>query len=273
MSTLVDEYAPWSISKSDLAGKCPYAFYLRYLERVPRAEGTHAKIGVTAHRAQELVLRDKMSPVTAVEQAIAESPALTHSEMEAVRALTGNIGMFFSRMEKFKERHGVTEEFFEQKWAVNRDFKRTDYDAPDAFFRGIVDYAMITSSNYLIVIDHKSGRRHPVDYYARQLDSYAVLGAAEMPQVKGVHASLHYMKSRDLDWHEMRKIDVISSMLVYAQRDLLTRRANDLVGFAPKVNKFCKWCDYLAHCETGKASLPPEKPKRVSKKQKKDQCL
>lgn len=270
--SLLEQYAPWSISKSDLAGKCPYAFHLRYVAKVKRAEGTHAKVGITAHRAQELILRDKMAPNEALEVAVAESPNLTSGEIAATEELKDAFGAFTLRMDKFKERFGVEEEFYEQKWAITRDYKRTGYEDADAFFRGIVDYAMLTKTGYLVVVDHKSGRQHPVDYYGRQLDAYAILGQAEFPDIKGVHASLHYMKTKDLVWHHLRRTDEINGVLRSAHKEVLARRAEELEGFKPKVNKFCKWCDYLAHCETGQQALiPASKLKRPSKK--KEQTL
>lgn len=266
--SLLEEYAPWSISKSDLAGKCPFAFYLRYVSRVPRAEGTHAKVGITAHRAQELLLRDKLPPNEAMATALAESPHLTSSEVAATEELKVAMSDFSSRMERFKEKHGVVREFYEQKWGITREYKRTDYEAKDVFFRGIVDYAMLTASGYLVVVDHKSGRRHPVDYYGRQLDAYAILGQAEFPQIKGVHAALHYMKFGALDWHHLRRTDEIHGVLTAAHKEVLQRRAEELAGFQPKVNKFCKWCDYLDHCETGQqAIIPASKLRRTKKEQ------
>jgi hypothetical protein len=271
--SLLEEYAPWSISKSDLAGKCPFAFYLRYVVKTKRVEGTHAKVGITAHRAQELILRDGMAPNAALEVAFAESPNLTSNEIAATEELKDALGAFTLRMDRFKEKHGVVQEFYEQKWGITRDYKSTGYEDADVFFRGIVDYAMLTSSGYLVVVDHKSGREHPVDYYGRQLDAYAILGQAEFPHIKGVHASLHYMKTKNLVWHHLRRTDEIHGVLTAAHKEVLARRAEELEGFKPKVNKFCKWCDYLDHCETGQQALIPASKLKRPSRSKKEQSL
>lgn len=267
MPSMLDEHAPWSLSKSDLAAKCPYAFKLRYLDKVARKEGTEAKIGVTAHRAQELVLKGS-APLEATATALAESPNLVHSEISSVESLVGAYGSFYERMQRFKEKWNVVQEFYEQQWAVDRDFNAIDYFDEKAFFRGVVDYAMLTADGYLVVVDHKSGKRRPVDYYSRQLEAYCVLALAHMPDLKGVHGALHFIKTQDIDWHIMRKRDEITGVLRSALREMLKRRADDLAGFEPKPQSLCKWCDYRENCDAGTEHLiatgklkRPKKPK------------
>ena len=255
---MLDEHAPWSLSKSDLAAKCPYAFKLRYLEKVKRASGTHAQIGIAAHEVQEFILND-MVPKVALETALNNMPNLTVKEIETVESMLGNMASFHERMQRFRKKHDVVEVFNEQKWAINRQFEPVDWKDPDAFYRGIVDYAMLTRGGYLVVMDHKSGRRHPVEKYSRQLDSYAVLGLSMYSDIKGAHAALHYIKTGDIDWHFMRKTDVIQGLLRAALVEMLSVRAAKLPGYPVTPNKFCKWCDYIEHCPTGLEKVATEK--------------
>lgn len=249
---MLNTYAPWSLSKSDLAAKCPKAFKLRYIDKLPRKEGTEAKIGVTAHRALELMLQGGESE-QALAQALEEAPLLLSKEIDAVRALYPAMCDFVARMARFKEKHGAVKEFFEESWTLDRNFQPVAWDSPEAFFRGVVDYAILTESGYLVVIDHKSGRRRPVDYYAAQLDAYALLGLAHLPDIKGVHAALHFVKTKDLDWHFLRKESEIRGMLRSALMDMLKRRADMLTEFSASPSTLCKWCDFYAGCEEGTA--------------------
>lgn len=257
----LNQFAPWSISKSDLAAKCPYAFYLRYVSRLPRTAGTASKIGTAAHRVQELLLQHK-APREALDEALTEAEDLTHAEIESVEGLLGKMTDFYARIQRFKERTNIVEEFYEQNWAINSKFEAVPDDAPDIFFRGVVDYAMLTAGGYLIVIDHKSGRRHPVEKYAKQLDAYAVLGLAAHPKIHGVHAALHYIATGDIDWHHMRKTPQITKVLRPHMSEYLRTRAAGLQEFAPRVNNLCGWCDYLEHCADGKAAVAAKKEER-----------
>lgn len=265
MTDFLNAFAPWSLSKSDLAAKCPFAFKLRYLDKVPRKEGKEAKIGTAAHRVQELILRGE-DPRHALEAALTEMPQLLEEERAVVEDLLPAYTAFYERMLRFKDRYPIKAEYFEQEWAVNRAFEAVPYDSPDAFFRGIVDYALHVEQGYLVVIDHKSGKRKPVSNYANQLDCYAVLGLATFPELTGVHAALHYMKAKELDWHVLRRADEIRKMLKSYTRHLLTERAERLEGYNPKPGPLCKWCDYLQSCPAGNEHLVSAKSLKRSKK-------
>lgn len=265
MTDFLHSFAPWSLSKSDLAAKCPYAFKLRYLDKVARREGKEAKIGTAAHTVQELILRGE-DPRIALQAAFDEMPQLLEEERAVVEELLPAYTAFYERMQRFKDRYPVRAEYFEQEWAVNENFEAVPYDSPEAFFRGIVDYALVTEQNYLIVIDHKSGKRKPVSNYANQLDSYAVLGLAVHPELTGVHAALHYMKAKELDWHTLRRAHEIRSMLKSYTRDFLRKRAEKLEGYPTQTSPLCKWCDYLQNCPTGNEYLVQAKSLKRSKK-------
>ena len=249
------------MSKSDLAGKCPYAFGLRYVDKVPSKSGTHAKIGIAGHRVAELVLKgDK--PKEALAQSLAEYDDLTSKEQDKVTALLPAITTFYAKVQDFKHKQGVVDEFLEQQWAVDAQFNAVDWNSPDAFFRGIVDHALLTDKGYLIVIDHKTGRRRPVDYYARQLDAYAVLAVAQMPELKGVQGALHYVGAEAIDWYVMRKREVIDGVLRSSLVELLQRRAAGLGAYEPNPNYLCKWCDYLEKCDAGNEYVQLTKKKK-----------
>ena len=250
--SLLHTYAPWSLSKSDLAGKCPYAFKLRYIDKASRTVGEASKIGTAAHRVQELMLIDDLAPNAALKQGLAEAPDLLHGEQLKVAELLPNIASFTERIRSFKKTNPITAHYGERSWSVDEKFNFLDENSAGVFLRGVVDYAMTTVGGYVIVIDHKSGRQHPIEKYARQLDTYAVLALAAFPEAKGVRAALHYIATGAVEWHHMRDAKTIRKTLQPYVKEYLRSRAAGLEGFPAKPQTLCKWCDYLEHCEAGK---------------------
>lgn len=251
--SLVDRFAPWSISKSDLAAQCTLAFRFKFIDRI-RTEsfGEEARIGTAAHRVQELILQGR-HPKEAVGTTFEEQSNLTSVEQAKVQELLGAFIAFAERAEKYKRENGVTDELYENKWAVDRSMNAIAYDSKDAFFRGIVDYGMVLDTRGIVIVDHKSGKFKPIEKHQKQLDSYAVLASANLPQIKMVKAGIHYMKTQKLDWHAPRTRDVIDKMLKSWLTRLLTERANRLSVFEPTLTPLCNWCDYKTRCPEGLA--------------------
>lgn len=261
MTLLNKEHAPWSTSKRDLAAKCGYAFKLRYIDKLRVTKGTHAVVGVAAHRLQELILLGD-APSDALEKTLLEAPDLTEKEIQTVSAFLPNCEDFRTRMKLFCDKHEIVETYYEQAWAIDFDFNPVEWNHPNCMFRGVVDYALLTATRHLIVIDHKSGRVHPVDKYGRQLDAYAVLGLSVLPDIKGCQAALHYIATKDIVWNHMRSEKVIRGLLRNALKEDLAARLASLDGYEPRLNKFCKWCDFLEHCPTGTEAVASEKEKK-----------
>lgn len=262
--SMLDRFAPWSISKSDLAAKCGRAFHLRYIQKLPRTTSEASRVGTAAHRVQELLLRG-LGPKEALAQGLAEAIDLTSKEQLAVEALLPNMVKFKARLDSFKDRHGMLDEGFERDVAMSKTFTPVVGDASSAFVRGVIDYDLHTKSDYVVVIDHKSGREHPVEKYAKQLDLYAVLIDVVRPGIKGVHAALHYIATGNIVWHHPRPVATIRKTLRPHLMEYLAARANALGNFEPRVNALCGWCDYLQHCPEGMSAVAAKKEeKRVA---------
>ncbi len=243
-----DKFAPWSLSKSDTAGKCGLAFSLNYVHKTPRTTSEAAQVGVGAHRVQELLLQGS-APLAALAQAFEEMPDLTSVEKDKIRELMPAMQKFCDRIAAYIAKTPIKSIEFEKKWAINRQYAPVEWDDPTAVFRGVLDLVIVQEDGYVIVIDHKTGKRRPVDYYAKQLDAYAVLALSHIPGMKGVKGALHYVKTQDLDWHLMRKSDMVKDMLRGWLMHLLRSRAEGLGTFKAKLGKLCGWCDYRMHCE------------------------
>lgn len=243
------DHSPWSPSKADLAGRCGLAFKYRYVDKVkggPR--GAPAKIGVTVHRAQELVF-EGVPVKDALSQAVEDvDEVLTHKEEEKVRTFAQSLLDFKTKVDMFVERYPAKELFLERKWAVMPDFTPCDFFDPDGMIRGIVDMGILLENGYLVIIDHKSGRLRPMSYYGTQLDVYAVMSHAYFPEIKGVQCALNFMASDKVLWGKPKNskfvVDVLRPWLI----KYLNGRATSVAEFSARTGPHCKWCDYRGDC-------------------------
>lgn len=241
------EQAPWSPSKVDKAMQCSYAYHLQYTDRLPRVSNTYARTGVTVHRAQELIL-EGTRPKVAVQLAIEENDELTHDEKELVQTFIDPMISFEERLKRFMHKHGVASILLEQKWAINENFEPCDFFSDDAMVRGVIDLAMLTQKGYVIIIDHKSGKKKPVTKFALQLDTYIVMAHAHYPDCKGVQAALHFVKHQDIVWDELRSPNHIVDVLQPWLKGHLSKAAGNVAERAPNTGWWCNWCDFKSQC-------------------------
>lgn len=267
-------FAPWSLSKSDTAAKCGSAFAYNYIHKLPRVTSEAAQVGVAAHRVQELMLQ-YVPPLAALAQTFEEMPELTSVERDKVRALLPAMQKFCVRILRLADTTPLVSIELEKKWAIDWDFKPVEWEDPTALFRGVLDVVIERQDGYVMIIDHKTGKRREVEYYTNQLDAYAVLVHAHLPHIKGAQGALHYVKTEDLDWHIMRRDNTILSLLRPWLKGLLEGRANSLGDFKPRVGPLCGWCDYRQHCDAYKVVLAAKeaKKKELAEEKKAEKAL
>lgn len=239
--------APWSPSKVDKAMQCALAFHYRYTDKVKQSSNTYSRIGTAAHRAQELILEGS-GATDALKIAVDESTDLTNAEIEKVRMFRDALVGFHKKLERFKHKHGVTKVMLEEKWAITSNFEPCDFFDKTGMVRGVVDLALLTKDGYVIVIDHKSGKKKPVDKFQLQLDTYAVMALAHFPECKGVQPALHFMAHEKILWDSMRERDHITDVLQPWLQQRLTRAGEKVVDRTPGTGWWCGWCDYKSMC-------------------------
>lgn len=243
-------HSPWSPSKASLAGQCPLAFKYRYIDKIPsETRGSAAKVGVTVHLAQELLLKGS-PPRDAIERAITENEQeLTEPEKETVRTFIQNIISFQDKLELFKRKSGVSQMLLEKKWAIDVHFNACSYYAlNEAIVRGIVDLSLFLDCGYVIIIDHKSGRVRPAAYYRTQLDFYAIMALAHFPDAKGVQCALNYLAADKVIWNEPIRSDYIRKTLHPWLLQYLSTKAKHVEEAKPVIGTHCNWCDYKKLC-------------------------
>jgi ATP-dependent exoDNAse (exonuclease V) beta subunit len=247
------DHAPWSPSKLDLAARCPKAFKFRYVDKIKTStKGSAAKIGTTAHKAQELSI-EGASTKEAFEQAIQQySSELTNAEVEQVNSFAPAVDEFNSFLARFKSKYNVKAIYAEKEWAIDADFKACSYADKAAMIRGIVDLVIILDNGQAVIIDHKSGKKKPVESYATQLDTYAILALAHHPEIKAVQCAIHFMAHEKVEWYVLRRRDDIQSLLHPWLVGLLNKRTEGLRDYLPIVKRWtCGWCDFLKVCPEG----------------------
>lgn len=243
------KYAAWSPSKASLAGNCPLAFKYRYIDKVPTGpKNKYARIGVLVHRVQELVLMGE-SLDAAYDKAFEETEdAFTHKEIEEARSFAHNVKDFLNRINKFKESNPVKDTQLESKWAITADFKSCDFKDADSALRGVVDLAFVMKNGYVIIIDHKTGRMRPIEYYKTQLNFYTVMALSRFPDLKGVQCALHYVAPGKLIWSEPAKPKFIRDVLQPWLIGYLNKKAERADTQTAAPGNQCKWCDYGNIC-------------------------
>lgn len=243
------KYAAWSPSKASLAATCPLAFKYRYIDKVPTGnKGTAAKVGVTVHRALEFLLSgDNIGD--SLDKAIAESEGeLTHADQEKVRTFAQNMLEFQKRIKKFTVSNPLKATHLECKWAVTPAFKSCAFDDVEGAIRGIVDMGLELQNDYVIVIDHKSGRVRPASYYKTQLDFYTVMALAVFPHLKGVQCALHYVAHGKLEWGSPVKPQYIREVLQPWLLSYLNKKSERIDTAIATPGMHCRWCDYRDIC-------------------------
>lgn len=228
---------------------CGLSFKYRYIDRLEGApRGAPAKIGVTVHRAQELVF-DGVRVKEALAQAIEDvDEELTHAEVEKVRTFAQSLSDFKEKVDKFTAMYPAKEVFLEKKWGIRPDFSPCEFFDNDGMIRGIVDMGILLENGYLVIIDHKSGRLRPMSYYGSQLDIYAVMAHAHYPEVKGVQCALNFMAHDQVEWGKPKSAQFIVEVLRPWLIKYLNDRAQGLEEFPARVGNHCRWCDYRDVC-------------------------
>jgi hypothetical protein len=258
ISDLAKQYAPWSVSKAELAETCPKQFELKHLLKAPEESiATANKVGTVAHAVLEHRIGGadlKTSKALALEK----SP-LTSTELEDLRVLEDAMEEFVVKFDNFCRTFGVTEVLREKKWAITATGSPTDFKAADAYFRGVVDLCALTRDGMLAVIDHKSGTAKDIarfDKYKTQINSYAVMGLANMPNIAGVRGAIHFLQgpaALRIQWMDPSDAGRITKLLLPWLFHFVNKCAANLAVqpfvAKPSFRKFpCGFCAYRPSC-------------------------
>jgi CRISPR/Cas system-associated exonuclease Cas4 (RecB family) len=254
---LAKKYAPWSWSKLTSAESCPAQFHHKHvLKTQASAAPSDTQVGVVAHAVLERRLKG-VSKEASVREAIAETP-LTTQEEETLSSLDERMEQFLVKFDGFCKRERAKSILVEQDWGLTADLRPTSFFGSDVFFRGKVDVAVITGCDDVVIVDHKSG--FAKDLYRdqkkkQQLNTYAVLALANIPDMLGVRGAIHFLQGdpdKAIQWTEY--VDVKKVREVYAPWlfDKINEVASELkepFEAKPKLRWPCNWCSYKTQCK------------------------
>jgi CRISPR/Cas system-associated exonuclease Cas4 (RecB family) len=244
---------PWSISKAGTIEKCSLQYDFKYgpnkIKEVKPSD--ESRLGVAVHTALEYALTG--TAVKLAFQIAADEKELTTDEVEQLQAFFDQVDRFVKKMLILRQKQGVMPQnvLIEKQWALTPDFKGTGFfdKRLPPFFRGVVDYALITRGNDVIIIDHKSGKQKDLSYYETQFRSYALMALAHIPELRGVQTAINFIQTDKLEWNPYVKASVIRETYMPWLIEHLTKCCEGLL--APPVAKkgwYCDWCGYKPIC-------------------------
>lgn len=269
--------APWSISKVGVLDLCMKQFMHKYIEKLKEGKKSGAsRVGVVAHAILEDGLRTPNADLQSVLRTQAEEQQLSREELIEVSAKMSPIADFIKRIETFKANNGVVEEFIEHKLALNERHEACSFfETKDAdgnitskpLLRGVVDHAMRTSDDFLIVLDHKSGRKKDIGEHSTQFYAYMALATAAFPWLKGVQAGINYIGEPKVDWfprfdnrpgawtrEEIVRI-VFPWLQQFLNRTAVKLSQIDAGNVRPETGWQCLYCGFSSVCEKGQEEL------------------
>jgi hypothetical protein len=277
-------YGPWSISKVGSIEKCSLQFDYKYGPQKQKELETYfeSRIGVAVHHALELALGG--TAIRTAFQHSADKHELTSNEIEELEAFYEQIQRFAAKMSAFQQKHGVhpAHVMIEKKLGMRSDFTSCSFfekGVPDVcgvcrksrenhdsagkcqygdtvfketlpvFFRGVVDFAMLTKNKDLIIIDHKSGKEKDISQYEAQFKSYCLMAHATIPDLRGVQTAINFVMTDKMIWNPYVKADVIRNEYRPWLVEYLTRSCEKLLRPpSPSQGWWCNWCGYKSIC-------------------------
>lgn len=257
ISELAQKFAPWSISKSELADTCPRQFEFRYIKKAPADVVPSAnRVGSAAHKILELRVIGEPAK-DAKKKALEEHP-LTSTEGEDLQALEDAVESFLRKFDRFCRENGVTKVLREQKWGIDTAGNGCDFFDAKVYFRGVVDLGVITAANDLIVIDHKSGIASDIQKKARyknQLNSYAVMGIAHVHELAGARGAINFLQGPEekriqwMDYIPAERIRTVVRPWLFSFVNFCAESLRKVPYVAkPKPKWPCDYCSFRPSC-------------------------
>jgi RecB family exonuclease len=247
------KYAPWSMSKANLAKNCPLAFdhkYVRKAKGTTPAKSPAARIGTAVHQILELYLQD-MDIKVAVQRALIDNK-LTTDEKDDVASYVHNIISFKKRLSEFKERHSITETHVEVRFGMTDDLQPTEFFGKDVFMRGVWDIAM-RAGNHAVIVDHKSGLcpsspEAAFEKHSDQMKLYSIASLHRFPGIEGAQTAFHYVMSEEIFFAKTVTASQIQNSYVPWYVRYLNDCSRDITTKEARTGWLCNFCEFTHLC-------------------------
>lgn len=218
----------WSFSRYSSYRKCPLAFKLANLDKIPEPKNDAMTRGSLIHSTAEDYLKGKSGPRI--------PPELAHFEE-----------VFKELRKLYKKRTAGV--IVEDDWAFTNTWDRTQWDDwLKCWVRIKLDCASNVDPDILIIRDWKTGkyREDQNEEYVEQLELYALAGLLLHPHVKEVHPELVYLDVPFV-YPPADKPLIFTRADIPRLQKLWQKRVNPMFTdqrFAPKANDKCRFCFY-----------------------------
>lgn len=275
---LVLKYKPWSISKANLFAMCARQGSKKYVEKLKEGKkSTQSRVGVSAHALQEVARKTPLdlAQLTGELATIVQRDDLTTAEAAEVRSKLPAIMDYVERVNRFKVQHGVKQEFTEYQIAIDAEGKGSAFfDNDNTLLRGVIDDAMWTQDDILVVVDHKSGRKKPISEHSTQFYAYMAMCVGVFPELKGIQCAVNYFGSPRLEWFPRfdgasgpwtrEEIESIVQPWIATYLNKLSKRLQLVdAGEAPAETGWqCDYCGYVDSCQEGRDAIESRKARR-----------
>ena len=259
---------PWSVSKAKTGVQCPWKFQRQYVEKLtvppdkmPDISDTNLRVGSAVHKYAEEVAKGTPIP-EAVEIGIEEGRLLSDEE-DTYQGMLDNINGFEERIDAFKAKYEVTDDFVEKKFGLSASLTAEDFFSRDVFLRGVMDRTLIVKGNQAVIIDIKTGTYPSLRYSREQLDAYALMALQTWPNLKSVQPALYFVPAGQLLWdNKVRRAD-FECLSEYPTIKYINTAAETALTDEIVPGKYCSWCQYKVIC------LAERKVRRAAKRKKK----
>ncbi len=211
----------WSPSRLFKYEECPRKAKYAYIDRIPEGEKSPALV-----RGEEL-----------------------HGHLEnyiahRVNDLHEDVVKMVNIVNELREKYKARQVYVEYDLAINRQWVKTTWLAPDVWARFKID-VLVLSEDRGRVIDWKTGRYKPDGEYSDQLNAYSTAVLSTHPQLNEVTSCLLFVDHTDIPV-ERPEGTVKRDGLVWAQEywnDRAAKMERDTI-FEPRPSLACRWCPY-----------------------------
>jgi len=215
-----------SFSALKMYENCPRRYMHQRINKEVQDEGSDAsKYGERIHEALELRLRDQ-SPLT--------------DETKKYESLCAAI----------EQESEDGELFVEQKMTLNKNLTPTEWFAPDAWFRSVLDVLMIhENQKKVFVLDWKTGKRRP-DF--TQMEIFALQVFKHYPKVDSVTSALVWLRDYKMDTQVYKREQSNEMWAKIMARINRIYESLEHDTWPPKPSGLCPWCPAKHICDYAK---------------------
>jgi hypothetical protein len=133
----------------------------------------------------------------------------------------------------------------EQKLTLTIDLQPTEWFAPDAWMRSILDI-LVLHDDHAFVLDWKTGKRRP-DF--TQLELFALQVFAHYPQIKSVSSGFIWLKDNAMDKETYTRADAPKLWAALLERIHRIEQSVEHDNWPARPSGLCRFCPCRNFCD------------------------